>query len=129
MKKFKNFTSASIRVKGLCTPIESCLTGAMCGKCSIFKRYKPSKRTCKTLVDSFAGDWAVRDVATMTWALGMLEESHMGFLEACRQLVAPRLHSATGRDLANLLWGFARLQISLPAIDVYTVSGIPSLSS
>jgi hypothetical protein len=29
-----------------------------------------------------------------------------------------------GRDLANLLWGFASLgvQISLPALDMYTVS-------
>lgn len=70
-----------------------------------------------------AGPWVLRDVASMVWSLAVLEQPAPGFLEAARQLVQLRLGSATGRDLTDLLWGFAKLGVPTPAtfMDLCTV--------
>ncbi len=51
----------------------------------------------------------------MVWSLAVLEQPAPGFLEAARQVVQPRLGTATGRDLTDLLWGFAKLGVPTPA--------------
>lgn len=62
-------------------------------------------------------------MAATVWALTVLRQPAPGFLEASRQLVQPRLSTASDRDLADLLWGFAQLGVPTPPafLDLCTV--------
>ncbi|CAL8469656.1 g9197 [Coccomyxa elongata] len=61
------------------------------------------------------GSWVLRDLVSMVHSLAVLEQPAPTFLEAARQLVQPRLAAASGRDLTDLLWGFAKLGVPTPA--------------
>ena len=76
-----------------------------------------------------AGPWAIRDVAQMTWALGMLAQPELRFLEACQQAVARRMSQASVVDIVNLMWGYAWLGTppSGPCMQMHTVSVQPLL--
>ena len=45
----------------------------------------------------------------MTWALGVLEQPELPFLAACQEGVTRRMGKVSTVDVANLLWGYARL--------------------
>ncbi len=68
----------------------------------------------------------LRDLVSMVHSLAVLEQPAPTFLEAARQLVQPRLAAASGRDLTDLLWGFAKLGVPTPAafLDLCTVHNV-----
>ena len=76
-----------------------------------------------------AGPWAMRDVAQMTWALGVLQQPEPPFIAACQHAAGRRMAQASVVDVINLLWGYARLgaPLSGPCMQMHTVT--PSLSS
>lgn len=65
----------------------------------------------------------MRDVAQITWALGMLTQPEPRFLEACQQAVARRMSQASVVDLVNLMWAYAWLGTppSAPCMQMHTV--------
>ena len=66
----------------------------------------------------------MRDVAQITWALGVLAQPEPRFLEACQQAAARRMSQASVVDLVNLMWGYARLGAppSAPCMQMHTAS-------
>ena len=71
----------------------------------------------------------MRDVAQMTWALGVLEQPELPFIAACQHAAGRRMAQASVVDVINLMWGYARLGVPLsgPCMQMHTVS--PSLTS
>ena len=51
----------------------------------------------------------MRDVAQITWVLGVLVQPEARFLEACQQAVARRMGQASVVDMVNLVWAYAWL--------------------
>ena len=70
-----------------------------------------------------SGPWAMRDVAQITWALGMLAQPELRYLEACQQAVARRMSQASVVDIINLMWAYAWLGTppSAPCMQMHTV--------
>ena len=70
-----------------------------------------------------SGPWAMRDVAQITWALGMLAQPEPRYLEACQQAVARRMSQASVVDIINLMWAYAWLGTppSAPCMQMHTV--------
>ena len=66
----------------------------------------------------------MRDLAQMTWALGVLGQPELPFLSACQHAVARRMGQASVVDVLNLLWGYAQLGAppSAPCMQMHTVS-------
>ncbi len=62
----------------------------------------------------------MRDMAQMTWALGMLEQPELPFLAACQQGVTRRMGKVLAVDATNLLWGYARLEAPPAPPAMYT---------
>ena len=62
----------------------------------------------------------MRDVAQMTWALGVLEQPELPFLAACQQGVTGRMRKVSAVDATNLLWGYARLRAPPAPPAMYT---------
>lgn len=71
-----------------------------------------------------AGPWTMRDVAQMTWSLGVLNQPELPFLEACQQAVSRRMSEASAVDVTNLMWGYASLNTppSSPCMQMHAVS-------
>ena len=77
-----------------------------------------------TAATPIAGPWAMRDVAQMTWALGVLEQPEPAFIAACQHAAGRRMAQASAVDVINLMWGYARLGMPLsgPCMQMHTVS-------
>ena len=65
----------------------------------------------------------MRDVAQITWALGVLAQPEPRYLEACQQAVARRMSQATVVDMINLTWAYAWLGTppSAPCMQMHSV--------
>ena len=65
----------------------------------------------------------MRDVAQMTWALGVLEQPEPAFIAACQHAAGRRMAQASVVDVVNLMWGYARLgtPLSAPSMQMHTV--------
>ena len=95
----------------------------------VFGGLKIHRMALLMTVTPTAGSWAMRDVAQMTWALGVLEQPEPAFIAACQHAAGRRMAQASVVDLINLMWGYARLgaPLSGPCMQMHTVS--QSLSS
>ena len=98
-------------------------------RCHVAGGWITQKIALLTVATTAAGPWAMRDVAQMTWALGVLEQPEPVFIAACQHAAGRRMAQASVVDVINLMWGYARLgaPLSGPCMQMHTVS--PSLSS